>query len=38
MNSNIEPSDHNVAAAQALLKNDRLPFHRKITYVFSDMS
>lgn len=38
MNSNIEPSDHNVAAAQALLKNDRLPFHRKITYGFTDMS
>lgn len=38
MNSNIEPSDHNVAAAQVLLKNDRLPFHRKITYGFTDMS
>lgn len=38
MSSNAEPSDHNVAAAQALLKNDRLPFHRKVTYGFTDMS
>ncbi|WP_367377000.1 MFS transporter [Levilactobacillus cerevisiae] len=38
MSSNTEQTDHNVAAAQALLKNDRLPLHRKITYGFTDMS
>ncbi|MFC6259572.1 MFS transporter [Levilactobacillus fujinensis] len=38
MSSNGQQSDHNVAAAQALLKNDRLPFHRKVTYGFTDMA
>lgn len=38
MSSNAQQSDHNVAAAQALLKNDRLPFHRKVTYGFTDMA
>ncbi|MFC6289972.1 MFS transporter [Levilactobacillus angrenensis] len=38
MGANSEQADHNVAAAQALLKNDRLPFHRKITYGFTDMA
>jgi len=38
MSSNAGQSDHNVAAAQALLKNDRLPFHRKVTYGFTDMA
>ncbi|AKP65212.1 hypothetical protein FC99_GL001951 [Levilactobacillus koreensis JCM 16448] len=38
MSSNQQQSDHNVAAAQALLKNDRLPFHRKVTYGFTDMA
>lgn len=38
MSSNANHTDHNVAAAQAMLDNDRLPFHRKITYGFTDMS
>lgn len=38
MSSNTGQTDHNVAAAQALLANDRLPLHRKITYGFTDMS
>ena len=38
MSSNSANTDHNVAAAQALLANDRLPFHRKVTYGFTDMA
>lgn len=38
MGSNANHTDPNVASAQELLKNDRLPWHRKITYGFTDMS
>ena len=31
-------TDHNVAAAQAMLAADKLPFHRKLTYGFTDMA
>lgn len=31
-------TDHNVEAAQAMLANDKLPFHRKLTYGFTDMA
>ncbi|KRL21238.1 MFS transporter [Lentilactobacillus kisonensis] len=34
-NANV---DSNTASAQALLANDTLPWHRKITYGFTDMS
>ncbi|CUS25570.1 transporter, major facilitator family protein [Paucilactobacillus oligofermentans DSM 15707 = LMG 22743] len=38
MASNFDSTDHNVKTAQALLAEDHLPFHRKITYGFTDMA
>ncbi|MCT3391483.1 MFS transporter, partial [Lentilactobacillus hilgardii] len=38
MSSNASHVDSNTASAQALLANDTLPWHRKITYGFTDMS
>lgn len=38
MGSNSEHVDHNVEAAQAMLASDKLPFHRKLTYGFTDMA
>lgn len=38
MSSNASHVDANTASAQALLANDKLPWHRKITYGFTDMS
>ena len=35
---NAQHIDANVASAQALLADDKLPLHRKITYGFTDMS
>ncbi|MBT9671129.1 MFS transporter [Secundilactobacillus kimchicus] len=38
MNSNVNHIDHHVAAAKEMLKSDHLPFHRKVTYGFTDMA
>lgn len=38
MSSNANHVDPNVASAQAMLANDHLPFRRKVTYGFTDMS
>ncbi len=38
MNAQTDQTDQNVATAQALLSSDKLPFHRKLTYGFTDMA
>lgn len=38
MSSNVNNVDHNVEVAHQMLENDHLPFHRKVTYGFTDMA
>lgn len=38
MNAQTDHTDQNVATAQAILSSDKLPFHRKLTYGFTDMA
>lgn len=38
MSSNINHGDQGILPTQAIVKKDKLPFHRKLTYGFTDMA